>query len=353
MALSDRPPRNAFVAFARRIYNPIGFSKGYNFVLWFIFLGAFFGFTLARLEYLNFYGRFCGPEASVAPGECFYWLQPPYTVGILLHLCGILPAALLACVQFVPVVRHKAILVHRINGHVVIALALVGTAGVFIIAPRSFGGGLDVQTVTGALGIAFIWALAMAYVNIKRLQIEQHRAWMLRAWFWAGCIITNRIILILAMSIPKADQKYYAMPCDKLAWMLGSQAETLASYPECQSYFSGALPSQNAAVRADFISPDNVAELAADMDSTFGSALWLAFLIHIVGVEIYLHLTPAESERLRRVSHQRQLEAGMKNPGSAGLTADRLGDSEKWMPPTESGKASDGGKSSSNSVLCD
>lgn len=32
-----------------------------------------------------------------------------------------------------------------------------------------------------------------------------------------------------------------------------------------------------------------------------------------------LHLTPKESERLRQVSYQRQLEAGFKNPGHAGL----------------------------------
>jgi hypothetical protein len=46
-----------------------------------------------------------------------------------------------------------------------------------------------------------------------------------------------------------------------------------------------------------------------------------------------LHLTPREAERLRKVSYQRQLEAGMKNPGSAGLTADKLGDSEAWVLP--------------------
>ena len=36
--------------------------------------------------------------------------------------------------------------------------------------------------------------------------------------------------------------------------------------------------------------------------------------------------------RLADVSYQRQLEAGMKNPGRAGLTADRIGDSERWEP---------------------
>jgi hypothetical protein len=43
-----------------------------------------------------------------------------------------------------------------------------------------------------------------------------------------------------------------------------------------------------------------------------------------------LHLTPKEAQRLRKVSYQRQLEAGMKNPGSAGLTSDRLGDADQW-----------------------
>lgn len=60
-------------------------------------------------------------------------------------------------------------------------------------------------------------------------------------------------------------------------------------------------------------------------------ALWLALAIHAIGVEIYLHLTPKEAQRLRQVSYQRQLEAGMKNPGSAGLTADRLGDAEEFV----------------------
>lgn len=45
-----------------------------------------------------------------------------------------------------------------------------------------------------------------------------------------------------------------------------------------------------------------------------------------------LHLTPAESERLRNISYQRQMEAGHKSAGRSGLTADRLGDSAMWEP---------------------
>ena len=77
------------------------------------------------------------------------------------------------------------------------------------------------------------------------------------------------------------------------------------------------------------LGPENV---GAAFQMTFGMALWIAFLIHAVVVEVYLNLTPAEGERLRMVSYERQLEAGFKYPGSAGLTVDRLGDAPRWRP---------------------
>lgn len=61
-------------------------------------------------------------------------------------------------------------------------------------------------------------------------------------------------------------------------------------------------------------------------------ALWLAIFMHLVGVEIYLALTPRESNRLRQVSYERQMERGFKNAGSAGLTSDQWGDADAWRP---------------------
>ena len=58
----------------------------------------------------------------------------------------------------------------------------------------------------------------------------------------------------------------------------------------------------------------------------------MALAIHAIAVEIYLHLTPAEKERLRNVSYERQLERGLVPVGSAGLTVDRFGDCEEWKP---------------------
>jgi len=190
MAISSHPPKNGFVVRARKIYNPIGFTHGYNFVLWFIFGGALLGFALARLQYLNFYGTYCNPDRSkpsgALPGECFYFLRPFYTAAVILHLACILPAGMLTVLQFVPAIRHKLMLFHRINGYIILLLSLGGVVGGLILARQTAGGAVDAQTSTGLLGVAFVIALVMAYVNIKRMRIDLHRAWMLRAWVWVS-----------------------------------------------------------------------------------------------------------------------------------------------------------------------
>lgn len=58
----------------------------------------------------------------------------------------------------------------------------------------------------------------------------------------------------------------------------------------------------------------------------------MGIVLHIIGVELYLGLTPRESERLRQVSYEKQCEAGLKNPGFSGWTVNRWGDAEEWKP---------------------
>ena len=96
---------------------------------------------------------------------------------MMLHLFTVIPAGLLVVIQFVPAIRHKALIVHRINGYLVVLLTLIGNAGVLIIAPHAFGGDFATRTWIGAMVISTTSAYALAYINIKRLQIDQHRAW--------------------------------------------------------------------------------------------------------------------------------------------------------------------------------
>lgn len=57
-----------------------------------------------------------------------------------IHLATVMPAGILVVFQFVPIVRYKAIMVHRLNGWLVTLLLLVANAGAFMIADKSFGG---------------------------------------------------------------------------------------------------------------------------------------------------------------------------------------------------------------------
>jgi uncharacterized membrane protein len=178
-ANDTQKPGNAFTRAARKVYNPIGFRKGYNFVLFFVFGGAFMGFTLAQLPKLNF----AGPCRSSL--DCIYYTPGSIDkIGIQMHLAAILPAAFLTCFQFVPVIRHKVILFHRLNGYIILLLSLVSTAGALMLVRNALGGQVEMHLLIVLVSTSFVVSLAFAYYNIKRLQIEQHRAWMLRAWFY-------------------------------------------------------------------------------------------------------------------------------------------------------------------------
>ena len=246
-------------------------------------------------------------------------------------------------IQFVPIIRHKVRIFHRINGYVVVLLLLLSNAGALMIVRRSFGGEMETQTFVGVLVIMTTLGAFMAYYNIKRLQVEQHRAWMLRTWFYAGSIITLRLIMIISALIISSQGDYYrAMPCSEIAFLQESREAFEANFPQC-SAINGTTDDW-IAVKASF---GGKAEVATALGLNFGMAGWLALFMHAVGVEIYLRLTPRESERLRVVSYQRQLEAGFRHPGSSGLTVDRWGDAEPWQPPMEAGSRSAGSDTAS------
>lgn len=197
-------------------YEHIGFKRGYNFVLWFIFGGAMVGcetpfiqpcprnfadvpnaVVLARAMYLDFDGHYCPSEArtngnGAAPGECYYYRTfLRYKIGILLHLAGILPASVIAVIQFTPFIRQKWVVAHRIGGYAAIVFYIISLAGVLMIARHALGGSIDVQAWCGFVGFGVLACFGLSWYNIKRLQIEQHRAWMLRGWFYVRAIISR------------------------------------------------------------------------------------------------------------------------------------------------------------------
>ncbi|KAE8445552.1 hypothetical protein EG329_013316 [Mollisiaceae sp. DMI_Dod_QoI] len=241
----------------------------------------------------------------------------------------------LARFSYLNVTGHKLLLLHRINGHIVILLALIANAGALMIARRAFGGGPEVQSIVGVLAILTTSSMALAYYNIKILQIDQHRVWMLRAWFYFGVIITTRLIMLTSAHIITLMGDYYQVQtCGEVAFYFGGNwnnpktlpPPTLQMYPQC---ING---TQNMPIPVKANSCGMLEQVGASMGLSFGMALWLATIIHALGVEWYLWLTPAESTRLRHISYERQLEAGLKRPGNAGLMVDRWGDAPAFQP---------------------
>ena len=70
--------------------------------------------------------------------------------------------------------------------------------------------------------------------------------------------------------------------------------------------------------------------LAALTHANFVMRLWVAMVLHAVGIEVYSRLTPRETEKLRHVSFEKQLGRRMKRPGMAELVVERFGDADEW-----------------------
>src|SRR5215469_4179005 len=98
-------------------------------------------------------------------------------------------------------------------------------------------GDIPTQSGTGGVSIVVITCFGLAIYNIKRLQIDQHRAWMLRAWIYSTFVITQRVLMII---IPYTLSRWsqitlYAMiSCDELAYLYQPKPGMLeANYPAC------------------------------------------------------------------------------------------------------------------------
>jgi uncharacterized membrane protein len=317
-----------------RFHTFLGFQKSYNAKLFCIFAPILFLFALERMQCLSL-ERFWAP--NTAPGEWYWYHKGRERLGITIHLSTILPCGLLAVLQFVPALRqNKLRSFHRINGRIVLTLLWISNVGALMIARRAFGGTIETQTAAGFLVVITTIGSSMAFYNIKRLQIDQHRAWMLRTMFYMGAIITQRFILIAAALIISQTPEYHNVwPCDQIewAWKYANAGNYLEAYPRCAN--QSVSSERYAPVLANLQSDNDPAQIGAGLQVPFGMAIWLSVMVNMIGVEIYLHLTPRGATRLRMESYKRQKAAGYANPGNEGLVPEKFGDADPWVVPAQ------------------
>lgn len=328
-----KAPPNQFVAFARRIYNPLGFHRGYNFPLWIIFgLGAL-AFCASRAMYFDFDDTY--KNAKLPTGDWEYQSHGRGRIGILLHLAAVIPIGFLLPWQFLPIIRYKFIIFHRLNGYLLILLLFVCDTGAILVGPGALGGTIETRLLIGVLTISTVGSAVLAYINIKRLQIDQHRAWMLRCWAYAFNIISLRLIQLAALEIVSRMKIFYAsMECRTIDSALSIVQPGLAAlfYPQCAESLDA-----HVAVLADAhpeTTPEGIPRLdkiAAASQVTFAMSGVMALLLHAFAVEVYLHLTQHEANRLKRVSRERQIQRGWSRPGDASwLTGQIWGDFDEF-----------------------
>lgn len=111
------------------------------------------------------------------------------------------------------------------------------------------------------------------------------------------------------------------------------------AWPECAAYFTGANPDQQVLVRANYYGFPIEINVALSIAS--GASAFVALFLHAMGVEVYLQMTPAESERLRQVSYRKQSARGPMYPARRGPAADGFQDATK-LPPPGDGKGETG-----------
>ncbi|CAI6099662.1 unnamed protein product [Clonostachys chloroleuca] len=314
---------SGLTALFQHVSRTFGFSRAHNFAVWLVLCGPFTAFILTHLRYLDINGYFCGKPRVAMPGECYYFSRGVGRIGLFLHLATIFPAGLLAVLQFTPAVRKRSISLHRYIGYVVLVLVVLSSLGVLVISRHHFGGGLVPQTVSGAATSMFLVSLAFALYYVKRLRIDLHRAWMMRAWAVATHVITMRLIAYLMVVFTHSPLNHYYdyRPCAVIDYIFKHDPDLVISMcPDCADFYSRVSPDQRVLISADIMSgrPDKV---AAGLNVTFGAAAWLGLLFHCIVIETYLQLTPGETERLRRLSYKRQLEAGMVKEGDCTCAA--------------------------------
>lgn len=85
-----------------------------------------------------------------------------------------------------------------------------------------------------------------------------------------------------------SNKGHYAVwSCAKIAATISKDMDLVLAYPACASYADGSNLDQVSAVLAD-MGGASAANAGAALNVNFGMALWLAFAVHAVGVEVYV-----------------------------------------------------------------
>jgi len=273
-----------FVASGYRALSWIfGFREKWTLVWALTFGGALLGFCLARAMTMN--PRIAKKEA--AAGEFFWFDKPFFKINYFIHTYFTLIGGAMVGIQFFPTIRRRFIILHRLNGYFCLFCLVPGNISGSLIAAKSYGGEINVQASYYLLGIMITFSGILGWWNVKR-DTRGHRKWMLRMVTYFCAVITARIIAAIGKEIITAMGSWYSVwRCDQILYVLKSDETFRAQFPQC---LTGNDLSKNFAVVLASMKGGKLMKASATRVMA-GMAVWLATVIHGLGIEIYIQAT--------------------------------------------------------------
>jgi len=253
-------------------------------ILFFSCGGALLAYCLARAYLMN-------PRIMVeqtVPGEFLWFDLRLYRVNYIIHIYLSIVGGLLVGLQFLPAIRRKSVFLHRMNGYVCLATLIVANITGGIISRRSFGGELNVQSAYYVLAIMYVFSALLGYWYVKR-NTRAHRKWMLRSVVYFSVIISARLIMLASRLIVTEIGSYYSLwRCDEVFFILKNETELVSMFSQCNS----TTPNENGRVVPVHASVhEGPLGTASAVRTVQGMTLWIATIIHVIAVEVYIRST--------------------------------------------------------------
>jgi uncharacterized membrane protein len=132
----------------------------------------------------------------------------------LLHAGGGLVALLVGAWQFFPKLRGKYLSLHRLIGRVYVVAILIGGISGLFIALRAFGG-IIAQLGFSLLAVCWLVTTTMAFLTIRRKEVQKHREWMIRSYALTFAAATLRVWLPLLQVVGLSFVSSYRI----VAWL--------------------------------------------------------------------------------------------------------------------------------------
>lgn len=120
--------------------------------------------------------------AEVTPANARFFASP---LPVILHIVGAAVYAILGAFQFVSRLWRHGMGWHRIVGRLLVPCGLlVGLSGIWmtLFYPRPDGASDLLFVLRLLFGSSMVLSIVLGYVAIRRRDILQHRAWMMRAY---------------------------------------------------------------------------------------------------------------------------------------------------------------------------